>query len=156
MWFSDQAHGRPPLTSAMVRLCPLMESQCPRGRGTHCSQPRVPWLGYSALFKCKRPRYSKRFGTYCFVPVHDHGVLPGFTQPVGSGAKQTPRLPLSILSPPQEALFGCLLKPLTFWFPVWVSQWEAHHETERRQESGLGYLSPCLASYKVIFGVFSP
>lgn len=50
----------------------------------------------------------------------------------------------------------CILRPLTFWFPVGVSQWEAQHETERREESGVGYLFPCLASYKIIFGVFSP
>lgn len=152
MRFSGQAHRRPPLTSAVVKLCPLMESQRPRGRGTHCSQPRVPCLGYSALFKCN----GHVTVTGSALTAWFHGVLPGFTQPVGSGAKQTPRLPLSILSPPQEALFGCILRPLTFWFPVGVSQWEAHHETERRQESGVGYLSPCLASYKVIFGVFSP
>lgn len=89
---------------------------------------------------------------FCLASRNQSALVPRiFLLPL-----QTPWPPLSVLSPPAgDSLWIASSDLISFWISVGVSQWETQHETGRREESGVDYLSPCLAPYKVILGVLS-
>lgn len=72
------------------------------------------------------------FGICCFILAHICRVLHCFMQPI----RYYTRL-----------FFSCSSKRF--------SQWEAKHETGRREGSELGYLFPCPVPYNIISGAFS-
>lgn len=85
------------------------------------------------------------FGTCCFVLAHDSefclasrnqsAVVPD----ISSRPSGPPRPPLSILCPPVGgSLWNATSGPLSFWFPVGVSQWKPHMRQKGERRVGLG------------------
>lgn len=128
-------------------------SPCPGGRGTPYSRPVVSLRGYSALleytWRCHSTHYSAFAASFLLVSTD-------FSMASCSQSAVVPNmflLPLQTLQPPLPPCSlpagGSTWMPssglLFFWFSVGFSQWEAQHETGRREESGVGYLFPCLS-----------